>query len=157
MHRRNGSTACFVILSLIALVSDTSSFTLLPAATKSVGGSCGLKSSSTNNNEGQLSSVQKGQEKKLEMSSIKGADEIRQIDIQERTKRAMLAEAAEDRIFELVDELDLLVKRNGGIDNLSDDARAEAVELAKQTNALQIQYDDLVSGKPSQLLDMDSS
>lgn len=59
-----------------------------------------------------------------------------------------------DRIFDLADELEQLVKENGGVENLSDDVKEEAVALAKQTKSLQIQYDDLVNGRPSQLLDM---
>lgn len=93
----------------------------------------------------------------METASIAGADEIRKLTVPERTKRAMLAEAVEDRIFELVDDLDLLVKRNGGLDNLSDEVREEAMEMAKQTQVLQIQYDDIVTGKPSQLLEMEST
>ena len=69
--------------------------------------------------------------------------------------QAMLAEAVEDRIFELVDQLDELVKRNDGLDNLSDEIREEAVLMAKQTKALQVQYDDLVAGRPSNLLDLE--
>jgi len=56
-----------------------------------------------------------------------------------------------------VDDLDLLVKRNGGLDNLSDEVREEAMEMAKQTQVLQIQYDDIVTGKLSQLLEMESA
>ena len=67
----------------------------------------------------------------------------------------MLAEAVEDRIFELVDQLDELVKRNDGLDSLSDEIREQAVLLAKQTKALQVQYDDLVAGRPSNLLDLE--
>ena len=67
----------------------------------------------------------------------------------------MLAEAVEDRIFDLVEELEILVKKNGGIENLSGDIKEEAVAMAEQTKALQIQYDDLVNGRPSQLLDME--
>jgi len=74
------------------------------------------------------------------------------MDIHERTKRAMLAEALEDRIFEIVDELEVLTKANGGLENLSDEVRNEAVELAKQVKASQKQYDDLVNGRPSSLL-----
>lgn len=37
---------------------------------------------------------------------------------------------------------------------MSDEVKEEAVEMAKQTKALQIQYDDLVSGRPYHLLDM---
>ena len=80
------------------------------------------------------------------------AEEIREMDIHERTKRAMLAEALEDRIFEIVDELEVLTKANGGLENLSDEVRNEAVELAKQVKASQKQYDDLVNGRPSSLL-----
>ena len=90
----------------------------------------------------------------MEMASIQGAEAIAKLDVQERTKRAMLAEAVEDRIFELVDELEELVKRNNGLENLSDEIKEEATEMAKQTKALQIQYDDLVSGRPSHLLDL---
>lgn len=90
----------------------------------------------------------------MEMSSIAGADAIRKLDLQERTKRAMLAEAVEDRIFELVDDLEELVRKSGGLENLTDEIKEEAVEMAKQTKALQIQYDDLVNGRPSPLLDL---
>lgn len=38
----------------------------------------------------------------------------------------MLAESVEDRIFELVDELDELVKKHGGLENLPDDIREES-------------------------------
>ncbi|KAL7535044.1 hypothetical protein ACHAXR_006231 [Thalassiosira sp. AJA248-18] len=149
------SVALFAIISL-AIVDDTSSFTLTPA-TKSLGGSCrhGLMSSLENN--GGQSPAQKKQEQMMEMSSIAGAEEIRKLDIDERTKRAMLAEAVEDRIFDLVDELEQLVLQNGGLEDLSGEVKEEAVEMAKQTKALQVQYNDLVNGKPSQLLDMEMS
>jgi len=91
----------------------------------------------------------------MERASVAGADKIAKLDLQERTKRAMLAEAVEDRIFELVDELELLVAKSGGLENLSDEIKEEAVEMAKQTKVLQVQYDDLVSGRPSQLLDLE--
>ncbi len=101
---------------------------------------------------GQQSPAKKNQENIMEMASLAGAEEIAKLDIQERTKRAMLAESVEDRIFELVDELEGLVKANDGV--LEGDAREEAVELAKQTKALQLQYDDLVNGRPSSLLEL---
>lgn len=90
----------------------------------------------------------------MESASLAGAEEISKLDIHERTKRAMLAEAVEDRIFEMVDELEALTKANGGVENLSDEVRGEAVELAKQVKASQIQYDDLVNGRPSSLLEL---
>ncbi len=94
----------------------------------------------------------------MENSSSQGVKSIAAMDLQERTKRAMLAEAVDDRIFELGDELELLIKRNGGHESFSeypDDVREEALEMAKQTKALQVQYDDLVNGRPSVLLDLD--
>jgi hypothetical protein len=90
---------------------------------------------------------------RMEMSSLKGAKAISKLDINERTKRAMLAESVENRIFEITEVLEVLVKKNSGL--LEGDAREEAVELAKQTKALQVQYDDLVSGRPSMLLDLE--
>lgn len=92
----------------------------------------------------------------MEIASAEGAANIRAIDVHERTKRAMLAESVEDRIFELGDELEELIKRNNGLENLSSEAKAEAVEIAKQSRALQIQYDDLVNGRPSQILDLEN-
>ena len=59
-----------------------------------------------------------------------------------------------DRIFELVYKLERLVARNNGLENLSDEIREEAAEMARQTRALQAQYDDLVNGRPSHLLDL---
>jgi len=143
-----------VAIVTLALVATTSSFTPVPV-TKSIGGICndGLKSA-LSDGDGQPSPRQKQQETRMERASIAGADEIRKLDINERTKRAMLAEAVEDRLFELVDDLDELVKKNGGLENLSDEVKEEAVEMAKQTKALQVQYDDLVTGKPSSLLDL---
>ncbi|KAL3799246.1 hypothetical protein HJC23_012971 [Cyclotella cryptica] len=94
----------------------------------------------------------RGQEKRMEMSSIAGAKAISKLNINERTKRAMLAEAVEDRIFEIMDELEAVINRNDGV--LEGDEKEEAVELAKQTKALQVQYDDLVNGRPSHLLNL---
>lgn len=99
-------------------------------------------------------------EQVLETSSSAGAKAIAKMDLQERTKRAMLAEAVEDRIFELSEELELLIKQNDGCESFSefpDDVREEALEIAKQTKALQVQYDDLVNGRPSLLLDLEGA
>ena len=119
-----------------------------------------LLSSIGDTNDGR-SPAQRKQEQIMEMASIAGAKNIASLEIHERTKRAMLAENVEDRIFELVDELEILVKKSGGLENLSDETKEEAVEIAKQTKELQIQYDDLVSGRPSSLLssilDLDGS
>ena len=45
----------------------------------------------------------------------------------------MLAESVEDRIFELVDELDELVKKHGGLENLPDDIREESGKQNEDT------------------------
>jgi hypothetical protein len=99
-------------------------------------------------------------EQVFEVSSSAGAEVIAKMDLQERTKRAMLAEAVEDRIFELVDELELLIKQYDGYESFSEfpgDVREVALEIAKQTKALQVQYDDLVNGRPSILLDLEGA
>lgn len=93
------------------------------------------------------------EEKRMEQSSMTGAKAAAKMSLEERTKRVILAEAVEDRIFEIADDLEALFDKNNGI--LGEEDTEEATELAKQTKALQIQYDDLVSGKPSLILDAD--
>ena len=92
----------------------------------------------------------------MEMSSLAGAKAIAKLDLEERTKRAMLAEVVEDRIFEIVDELELFVAKHNGLVDATDDIRERAMEMAKETKSLQLQYDDLVNGRPSILLDLDA-
>lgn len=82
--------------------------------------------------------------------SLKGAKEIAKMEIQERTKRAMLAEVIEDRIFELTEVLEGFVDESGTV---REEDREKAVEVALQTKQLQIQYNELVSGKQSAILD----
>ncbi len=106
------------------------------------------------NNEGQ-SAAQKEREV-MEMSSLAGARAIAKLDLEERTKRAMLAEVIEDRIFELTDELELFVAKNNGLVDAPESIRMQAMEMAKETKSLQVQYDDLVNGRPSLLLELDS-
>lgn len=136
----------------------TTSFVLNPSSSVSVrysssGSHFGVSSITGEEDDQQSpSTAKKNQEKIMEMASIAGAEEIAKLDIQERTKRAMIAEKVEDRIFELVDELEQMVERNNGV--LEGDDKEEAVELAKQTKALQEQYDDLVNGRPSLLLEL---
>ena len=80
--------------------------------------------------------------------------------IEERTRRAMLAEAAEDRIVMLSDELDKLLGDDGMPKTVED--REEVTILATQIKALREQYKSLVNGGESQSLgmfglDLDSS
>jgi hypothetical protein len=111
-------------------------------------------SSVAKNEESASSPSQRTQELEMERSSRAGADAIAKLNAQERAKRALLAEAIENRIFELVDELELLIKRTGveSFAEFPNDLRDIALDLAKRTKELQSQYDDLVNGRPSLLL-----
>ncbi|EJK74985.1 hypothetical protein THAOC_03306 [Thalassiosira oceanica] len=139
-------------LLLVVLAAKSTAFLHTPQRTRAISSS--LLHNSPNDRQHEQSGAQKAQERIMESASLAGAEEISKLDIHERTKRAMLAEAVEDRIFEMVDELEALTKANGGVENLSDEVRGEAVELAKQVKASQIQYDDLVNGRPSSLLEL---
>jgi hypothetical protein len=102
-------------------------------------------------------SLKKEQEQLMEQLALSGAERIAAMSIPERTKRAMLAEAVEDRIFELTDVLEKLLlsdqSESGGDGPLiSEKNRQEALEVAQQTKALQVQYEELVSGRPSSVL-----
>ena len=74
----------------------------------------------------------------------KSADAVRKMSIEERTRRAMAAEAAEDRILELAGELE-------DAQTLGDAAKCE--ELQKQIEATRQQYSDLVGGGSSFFVD----
>jgi hypothetical protein len=97
----------------------------------------------------QACDARKEQEMILEELSLRGADKISKMGIPERAKRAMLAEAVEDRIFELTDVLEGLIEEDGSV---AVENREEAVEIAKQTKSLKQQYSDLVNGNPSSIL-----
>jgi hypothetical protein len=66
------------------------------------------------------------------------------MDIAERTKRALLAEAVENRIFALQQELLELAQNNGRY--------SAAKVVAQQIQLAQSQYRELVSGDPSDML-----
>jgi len=83
-----------------------------------------------------------------ELSRI-GAKKIATLSIPERTKRAMLAEAIEDQIFENTERLESFLKPDG---TLPPKLRERAVAVAQKTKALQVQYSELVSGKESSVL-----
>lgn len=87
----------------------------------------------------------------MEDASARGAEKVRAMSIEERTKRAMLAEAVEDRIFSMYDDLEALLK--DGVPT-SDEDRDEIKSLAEQIKASQSQYENLVSGEPSAMLDL---
>jgi hypothetical protein len=139
-------------LSLCLVVGLASSFTIPHVYSKNALVSTRLKNSPNDgtNDEQQQEPLPKKQERLLEELSLKGADKIANLDIQERTKRAMLAEQVEDRIFELSEQLEGLFDENY---LLPESNREGAVELAQQTKSLQLQYQELVSGKPSTILE----
>ena len=80
---------------------------------------------------------------------MKGAEKIAEMSIPERTKRAMLAEAVEDRIFELTEVLEGMVEEDGSV---AEENREKAVEVATQVKKFQQQYNDLVNGNKSTIL-----
>mmetsp|Transcript_7862 Transcript_7862/g.21233 ORF Transcript_7862/g.21233 Transcript_7862/m.21233 type:complete len:201 (-) Transcript_7862:267-869(-) len=92
--------------------------------------------------------ARKRQELIMEEQALAGARKIAQMGIPERAKRAMLAEVLEDQIFANTEQLEQMV----GHADLEEN-RDAAVELAKQTKQLQIQYQELVSGESSSVLE----
>jgi len=86
----------------------------------------------------------------METLSRRGAAKIAKIDIRERAKRAMLAEAVEDQIFDNTETLEAMLEKDGSL--MAEANREEAVEIAKQTKLLQVQYNELVSGNASSVL-----
>jgi hypothetical protein len=84
----------------------------------------------------------------LEQWAQEGAQEIAQLDIHERTQRALLAEMAEDKIYELNEALERLLDEDTGEILDMDQAR----DIAQQTKSLQEQYRTLVKGGPSSML-----
>jgi hypothetical protein len=86
----------------------------------------------------------------LEEWAMEGAKKIAQMDIHERTQRALLAEMTEDKIYELNIALEELVDEDSG--EIPPQAMPAAKEIAQQTRSLQLQYRDLVTGGPSTIL-----
>ena len=88
----------------------------------------------------------------LEEASRSGYEKVKAMSIEERTRRAMLAEAAEDRVIMLSDELDLLLGDDGMPSK--EEHREEVAILAKQIKASREQYERLVSGEDCVSLNM---
>ena len=95
------------------------------------------------------SDARREQEMILEELSMKGAAKIAKMDISERAKRAMLAEALEDRVFELTEALTGMLDEDGSVKL---EHRTTVADTAKQTKELQLLYSDLVNGNPSSIL-----
>jgi len=88
----------------------------------------------------------------LEEASLKGAEKIRALSIEERTKRAMLAEVVEDQMTLLEDELDELLGEDGM--PLEVELRDKVEALARQIKGLREQYQLLVSGGEASIVDI---
>ncbi len=89
-----------------------------------------------------------------EEASRRGRDKINSISIEERTRRAMLAEATEDRMILLMDELEKVLLQP----NNDDEKKSTVDTLTLQIKSLQDDYNTIVSGEPFALLgDFDSS
>jgi hypothetical protein len=82
----------------------------------------------------------------MEYASQNGADKVRSMSTEERTRRAMLAEAVEDRIYTMYDEMEGLLT-DGVPANEAD--REEIRSLAEEIKASQSRYQGLVAGEPS--------
>merc|ERR1712232_1381400 len=96
--------------------------------------------------------TRQSQELLMEQLSKLGADKIASLDIPERAKRALLAEAIEDRIFGLTEDLKRIVDENNGNLPVTEVDREKSLQIAQQTKALQLQYEELVKGEPSSLM-----
>jgi hypothetical protein len=96
------------------------------------------------------SETQRQQEMILESMSVNGAKAVAKMEVHERAKRAQLAEVVEDQIFDLNEKLDAFVDENGMV---AEESREEVVEIAKATKSLQNQFNDLVTGQKSPILD----
>jgi len=83
----------------------------------------------------------------LEEAALRGAAKIKALSIEERTKRAMLAEAVEDQMTILEDELEDLLGEDGMPRNV--ESREDVEALARQIKGLREQYQLLVSGAGS--------
>jgi hypothetical protein len=110
----------------------------------------------TSNQEDSI--LKESQQQFLEEQSRKGAKKIASMSIEERTQRAMIAEAVEDQMNVLQDELEeklnMLEKiKSKSTNSDNNDNKEKALEevkaIAKQIESLQSDYKDLVSGEAS--------
>jgi hypothetical protein len=92
------------------------------------------------------------QEQLFEELSRKNAETIAALSISERTKRAMLAEVVEDELFSVAEQMVDLVQKNDAQSNGVEWYEEQVKELKTRNSFLQKQYSDLVSGRPSSLL-----
>ena len=147
---------CIVGLSLLNLSNNVNGFTLMNARHgKVVPSSCSAFSFHRRTATSSLYSSSNNGMFDPEEASRRGRDKINSISIEERTRRAMLAEATEDRMILLMDELEkVLLEPNDD----TDEKKSQVDTLTLQIKSLQDDYNTIVSGEPFALLgDFDSS
>lgn len=153
--------ALLTFLSAFVTLCTTNSFSLSEIPLSSCTRISGIGSRSTITGKAlfQSSSSEDGSEKKrisheqfLEESSREGYQEVKSMSIEERARRAMLAEAAEDRVVLLSDKLELLLGEDGMPKTVED--REEVAILAAEIKSSMQEYENLVNGKDCPALDM---
>ena len=154
MHRQSLLWALFLV---VASMLDTSFAFVLCPARSSRWYLCSTPDESDGNNQRPKDSTNGMSRKEksevfMESASAAGAAKIAAMSIPERTKRAMLAEAIEDRIFQLQDDLEELIP-DGSTIPTDENTRAHCVDIAKEIRVAQGQYEDLVSGRQSDVLE----
>jgi hypothetical protein len=87
----------------------------------------------------------------LEQVSQRGAEKVAKMDIAERTKRAMLAEAVENSILSKEIQLEEIIG-DSGIIPTDPELLEQCRDISRQIKASQQQYEALVSGGKSELL-----
>lgn len=81
-----------------------------------------------------------------------GADKVKNMSIEERTKRVMLAENVEDRMVELIEKLEDLLDENGI--PKKKESKEDIELLIEQIKAARNQYRLLVTGEECSTLDL---
>lgn len=134
-----------VALVLVYLVTMSRAFILFLTNNRAP---VSITASESDQNE--PSDRQQRREALFEGLAAQGAARIAAMDVDERTKRAMLAEAVEDRIYQMQDDLEQLVPDPTRLP--TGRLREQCVELAQSIRHAQSQYQELVSGGVSDML-----
>ena len=86
----------------------------------------------------------------FETTALSGAEKIKKISIEERTRRAMVAEAIEDRVSNLYDDFEVTYQKIQDTDDVKD--KEELKNIAKQIKVLQEEYRTVVNGDDHMLV-----
>lgn len=163
------SLACY-FQETAAYTSSTRSlsFHTLPTQQLLVGGRCQLPKllcsvSDTSNNEESSSSKENQPQNDnnpprptsstdkietfFEKTALSGAEKVKRMSVEERTRRAMVAEAVEDRVSILYDDLEAKLDKMNGVVPENGEEKEELKNIAKQIKVLQAEYSDIVSGE----------